>query len=263
MKQVVYVGLGAFVCSFFAACSSAPPPDPGVTAPPSQTTDCAAGDKNGYGVCYPTTDIGTQARTNFTASGIPGSRISNYAFTGYPATDTTVLAPGTTTTVHLAQYYDPQQKGVPGIIGGVPIKVIHLTVAAVWCGPCNEETDFIAGANYTGQNTGGASFATELAPLGVVFVQAIDDGPTVGTGATLSDLNGWITHHKNDFTSTVDPGNANLGIFFDAAAVPFNMNIDARSMEILSSEVGFDTAMDQTIKSKILPFVSNPATVKQ
>ena len=41
------------------------------------------------------------------------------------------------------------------------------------------------------------------------------------------------------------------------------MNIDARSMEILTTDVGFDTAMNTTIKTQILPFVNNSATVKQ
>ena len=62
--------------------------------------------------------------------------------------------------------------------------------------------------------------------------------PTAGTGATITDLNNWVTHHQSDFPSMLDPGVQNLGIFFAGAAVPFNMNIDARSMEILSSELG-------------------------
>jgi hypothetical protein len=251
MKQAV-VGLGLLSTSlFFAACSSAPPPDPGPTGPTVQT-QCSDADKTGSGVCYPTQDIGTGARSSFTANGTAGQRIANFAFTGYPVTDTKLVTPGTPTTIHLANFYNPDGKAT---IAGTPIKLIHLTVAAVWCGPCNEETDFISGGNWTGQNTSGASFATELAPLGVVFVQALSDGPVVGTGANLNDLNSWVNHHANDFTSMLDPGVQNLGVFFDAAAVPFNMNIDPRSMEILSSEVGFDTAMDTTIKNQILPFI--------
>ncbi len=270
MKHVV-IAFGGLVSSFFFACSSAPAPDPGITGP-TVNTSCDATQMNGYGVCYPSSDIGTGARSSLTANATPGNRISNFAFTGYPnaspAAQLTTLdqngqPPSGTKTIHLGDYFDPQGKGVPGIIGGVPIKLIHLTVAAVWCGPCNEETDFIAGANFTGANTANASFAQELAPLGVVFVQAVDDGPVVGTGATINDLNGWINHHANDFTTMVDPGNQNLGVFFDAAAVPFNANIDARSMEILSTEVGFDTNLDNTIKETYLPFVNNPATLKQ
>ena len=36
----------------------------------------------------------------------------------------------------------------------------------------------------------------------------------------------------------LDPNVKNLGEFFQAAAVPWNANIDARSMEILSATLG-------------------------
>lgn len=258
MKQAA-LGLGLLSTSIlFAACSSAPPPSPGQGGPTVNTL-CSEADKSPNGDCYPTSDIGTGARASLSANANPGQRISNFAFTGYPVTDTNLVVPGSPSTIHLAEYYNPN--GVT-TISGAPIKLIHLTVAAVWCPPCNEETDFISGGNWTGLNTTSASFAKELAPLGVVFVQALSDGATVGTGATISDLNNWVNHHANDFTSFVDPGVQNLGVFFDAAAVPFNMNIDARSMEILSSEVGFDTNMNNTIKNQVMPFVNNPATVK-
>jgi hypothetical protein len=247
-----HVALGGLVSLAFA-CSSAPLPDPGIKGP-TVTTVCSADQMNPYQVCYPTQNLGTSARTATTA----GSTINNYAFTGYKTQNLTVLSSSTatSTTVHLADFYDPMQKGIMNVINGQPIKIIHLSVAALWCEPCNEETDFTSGANHTGQNTGGASFASELAPLGVVFVQAIDDGPVVGTGATINDLNTWITWHQNDFTTMLDPGNTNLGIFFDAAAIPFNANIDARTMEILSTDVGFDTQLDQTIKNTYLPLVN-------
>jgi len=259
MKQAV-LGLGVLSSSiFFSACSSAPPPSPG-TGGPTVTTTCSEADTSPGGSCYPTDDIGTGSRSSFSPNATAGQRIANFAFTGYPIGDTTKITTGTTQTIHLADFYN---KDGAATFAGTPIKLIHLTVAAVWCGPCNEETDFISGANWTGYNTGGASFAKELAPLGVVFVQAISDGATPGTGATISDLNNWINHHQNDFPTMVDPGVQNLGVFFDGAAVPFNMNIDARSMEILSSELGFDTNMNNTIKTQVLPFVNNPATVKQ
>ena len=252
MKHLSVV-LGGVFTSLLFGCGSAPPGDPGMPAPTPET--CDATQQNPYGVCYPTQNIGTGARVGST----PGSTIQNFAFTGLPANNLTPLDPtqaqSASTTVRLSNYYDPQGKGIPGVINGVPIKIIHLVVSALWCNPCNEETDFMTGANYTGANTGGASFAAELAPLGVVFVQAVDDGPVVGTGATLFDLGTWITRHKNNFTTTVDPGNANLGVFFNAAAIPFNANINAKTMEILSEDVGFDTTMDQTIKTKYLPMV--------
>jgi hypothetical protein len=258
MKHLLFAfGAVAVNSLLFFGCSSGAPPDPGVN-PPNQTTDCAATDKNAYGACYPTSDIGTKARTG--VNGIAGNRIANYAFTGYPAADTNALVPdGTTKTVRLGDYYDPDQKGIPGVIGSVPIKIIHLVVSAVWCNPCNQETDLVSGANFSGANPNGTSWAKELAPLGVVFVQALDDGAVTGVGATLNDLNSWINHHGVNFTDVLDPNNQNLGVFFDAAAIPFNANIDARSMEILSSEVGFDTNGDTAIKTWVNWVGSHPA----
>ena len=241
------------------ACSASVPPDPGTPGPTVQT-QCADTDQNVFGVCYPTDDIGTGSRSNFGANGASGQRIANFAFTGYLASDTSLVAPGSPEAIHLAHFYNPTLAAIPNAIGGVPVKLIHLTVAAVWCGPCNEETDFISGGNWTGANTNGASFAKELAPLGVVFIQALSDGPVFGTGATLTDLAGWIGRHQSDFTEMLDPNVQNLGVFFDSASVPFNMNIDARSMEILSSETGFETTMNETIKNQVLPWIdSHPA----
>jgi hypothetical protein len=241
------------------ACGASVPPDPGTEGPTVQT-QCSESDQNAFGVCYPTSDIGTGARSNFGMNGAPGQRIANFAFTGFQASNTSLVAAGAPDTIHLARFYNPSLQSIPNIIDGVPVKLIHLTVADVWCGPCNQETDFISGGNWTGANTAGASFAKELAPLGVVFVQALGDGPVFGTGATIGDLATWINHHQSDFTEMLDPNVQNLGIFFDAASVPFNMNIDARSMEILSSETGFQTSMAETIKSQVLPWIdSHPA----
>jgi len=247
------------VSSLLFACSASAPPDPGTSGPTVQTS-CAESDQNAFGVCYPTADIGTGARSSFGSNGTPGQRIANFAFTGYQAVDTSLVQSGSPSAVHLARFYNPSLDAIPNLIGGVPVKLIHLTVAAVWCGPCNEETDFISGGNWTGTNPAGVSFAKELAPLGVIFVQALSDGPVVGTGATLTDLDAWIHHHQSDFTELLDPNVENLGVFFDGASVPFNMNIDARSMEILSSETGFDTTMDDTIEKQVLPWIdSHPA----
>jgi hypothetical protein len=227
---------------------------------PTVQTQCSETDQNAFGDCYPTSDIGTGARSSFGSSATPGQRIANFAFTGFEPTNTSIVTADSPQTIRLAHFYNPNLQTIPNAIGDVPVKLIHLTVAAVWCGPCNMETDFISGGNWTGANTNGVSFAKELAPLGVIFVQALSDGPVMGTGATLDDLAGWINHHQSDFTEMLDPNVQNLGVFFDGALVPFNMNIDARSMEILSAAPGFDTGMGDDIKSRVLPWIdSHPA----
>jgi hypothetical protein len=174
-------------------------------------------DSNPDGVAYPspTNGYGHNARAGTTA----GSIIANYKFLGYPNANPA----GGLQTVSLADYYDPCQKRY---------KMLHITVAGVWCNPCNMETiDLVANE-------------TTLAGDGIVVLQAIDDGGTEGVPATLTDLNYWITVHHPSFTEMLDPGNYNLGAFFNANAIPWNANVDVRTMEVLTSGVGAVMASD-------------------
>lgn len=228
----------------FLACSSSNQQDTGLAGPASSN---ASQDVNPYGVGYPTANIGYVARHG----SVPGNVIQNYRFQGYKAAMDAGSVLDTTqslTTIALADFFDPQ--GKLGANGG-GIKVIHLSVAAVWCPPCNDEADQTAAA------------APGLSAQGVVFVQAIDDGPQRGVPATQQDLNGWIIKHKSNFTEMLDPGLRNLGQFFDAAAVPFNANIDARTMEILSSGVGEPQPSVQADATKWVNWVNaNPPTAQ-
>ena len=226
----------------FMACGSSSTQDSGLQGPGSSQSSA---DTNPYGVPYPTSNIGYLARRG----NVAGNVIQNYKFQGYmgPAdgsaqTDTSAGLKN----VALADFFDPQGKLGPN---GTGIKIIHLSVAAVWCGPCNDETDQTS------------SVAASLAQQGAVFVQALDDGAQVGTPATQTDLNTWIVKHKSNFTEMLDPGLKNLGQFFDAAAVPFNANIDARTMEILSAGVGEPQPSVQQDVQRWLTWVSqNPPT---
>jgi hypothetical protein len=172
-------------------------------------------DSNPDGVVYPGAPYGHNARAGTTA----GNIIQNYKFLGYPNGN-----PGAgLQTVSLADYYDPCQKRY---------KMLHITVAGVWCGPCNNETVDLVNNEQA------------LLGDGIVLLQAIDDGGTEGVPATLMDLNYWITVHHPSFTEMLDPGNYNLGAFFQANAIPWNANVDVRTMEILTSGVGGVTASD-------------------
>ena len=56
----------------------------------------------------------------------------------------------------------------------------------------------------------------------------------------------------------LDPGVKNLGVFFDAAAIPWNADLDARTMEILQDGVGYE---DPTAVQTWLDWVAaNPPT---
>jgi hypothetical protein len=179
-------------------------------------------DANPEGVPYPAQHIGTRPR-GLTPAGAPdttpGNVVSNYKFLGYPGGDRSRGLE----TVALADYFDPS---------ATKYKVIHVMAAATWCGPCNDETDSLVSA------LGDPS--TDPRARGVVYVQALVEGPSPNYGATQSDLDAWIDAHHTPFTEVLDPEAQALGAFFDASSVPFNADVDARSMEILQTGTGYE-----------------------
>jgi hypothetical protein len=144
----------------------------------------------------------------------PGSVIQNFKFLGYPNGSEALGLQ----TISLADYYDPCSKRYA---------LLRLSAAAVWCVPCNEETDAIVADKAT------------LTSERVVVIQALGDGPTMGVGATPADLNSWITKHNSNFTEMLDPNLTNLGSFFVASEIPWNCDIDPRTMEILQAATGW------------------------
>jgi hypothetical protein len=169
-------------------------------------------DTNPDGIPYPSPAMGfgRNKRSGTTA----GSVMNDFKFLGYR--DGIVSAQ--LTRIALADYYDPCSKRY---------KLIHLSVASVWCVPCNQETDAMVAAK------------AQLATQGIVVLQAIADGPIQGTGATTGDLNRWISSHHANFTELLDPGLTQLSGFFDAAAVPWNSDLDPRTMEIVEASTGW------------------------
>ena len=164
---------------------------------------------------------------------IPGSVIQNFKFLGYPNADSSHGLQ----TIALADFYDPCNKRS---------KVLHLSVAAVWCVPCNQETSALVAAK------------TQLASERVVLIQALSDGPKLNVGATQSDLDYWIGKNHPTFTEMLDPDLANLGGFFDAAAVPWNADIDPRTMEIVDEGTGWSGTVDSELHPALSALASNP-----
>lgn len=178
----------------------------------------AAPDTNPDGVPYPTTNLGTVAR-NGTRS---GNRIANFKFLGYPdANPANGLVP-----MSLAQFFDPE---------GKRYKLIHIQASGVWCTFCQQETEIVV------------PLASKFKEMKVVWLVSMAEGPTGGTPAKKSDLDGWIEEFNSPFPHVLDPGNANLGIFYDAAALPWNANINAQTMEILQSGTGAHTTEKQVL----------------
>ena len=188
--------------------------------------------------CYPTSNIGYAERKGAT----PGMRMPNFRFLAHSNNDaaTKTAATGDLTPVSLADYYNPT--------GTKPFKIIRLVVAASWCGPCNQEADFVVTNK----------IPEAVAADGGVFIQALSDGPVVGTPATQTDLEAWINKHALNFSAVLD-GDNKLGPFWLQDAIPENITIDARSMEILAKEAGFGQNILSEMQTWITWTKNNPA----
>jgi thiol-disulfide isomerase/thioredoxin len=182
--------------------------DPGVTGT-GDTTAASAPDKNPGGVPYPTTNIGTNARSGST----PGNTMANFKFLGYPDGDISKgLQP-----MSMANFFDPKAE---------KYRMVRIQASGTWCIHCQKETQTVA------------PLAKQLADRKVAWVISLAEGPTPGTASTTKDLNGWINEFKAPYTHFLDPANHNLGQFYDAAALPWNATLDARTMEIVDAHVG-------------------------
>lgn len=199
---------GLVGCSSSNTPGTEEPFDPGVEGPGVGVADSAP-DVNPDGIPYPTDNIGTIPRKGTR----PGNRIQNFKFLGYPNADKS----GGLQPISLAQYYDPT---------GTKYKIIHIQAAGVWCSACQAETKAVV------------PIKEELEAKGAVWLVSIAEGPTMGVPSKQPDMDGWIERFKSPFTHWLDPGNKNLGPFYDATALPWNANIDATTMEILTSGTG-------------------------
>jgi hypothetical protein len=187
---------------------SGPAQDPGLEGDDG-TSVASAPDKNPYGVDYPIDNIGYTARTGSR----PGNRIQNYKFLGYPDADKSKgLQP-----ISLAQFFDPE---------GRKYKLIHIVASAVWCPPCQAEAEMVT------------PLKSQFEAKKIVWLVSMVEGPARGTPSKQKDLDGWINQFKSPYTHWLDPSNDKMGPFYDIAAIPWNANINAETMEILSSKTG-------------------------
>jgi hypothetical protein len=234
MRQ--YIGRGAITVSLAAllACGSSNSGSPaaadgGGSAP---TSTLSGHDSNPDGVPYPkpTSGYGRNARSGSTA----GSVMANYKFRGYPNGD---MSQGLQT-IALADYYDPC---------GKRYKMIHLSVAGLWCEACDEETNALVGAK------------SQLASEKVVVLQAVDEGAMENVPATQSDLDRWVTAHKSNFTTMLDPGLENLSGFFNPESIPWNCDLDPRTMEIIDDSVGWAGDVTSETRAGLAAIPSTPS----
>lgn len=200
---VVLLGLAAAVTPLTTACSD----DDEVEAFPDP--DLALVDTNPDGVPYPTDRIGGQKRVGRT----PGSRMPNLTFRAYRSGRA-----GGLSTLALSEYFDPDQKRH---------KVLHIQVAATWCAICSSELE----ATMT--------VVDQLEARGIRFVEILVSGATAGQGPSLSEVDEWIDRHRTTFPTAIDVAARRLGpLGINGFAMPYDLLIDTRTMEILDASVG-------------------------
>ena len=123
MKKILFAGAVLGVSMAAAGCSSSAPQDPGIINNNNNNNNVCEKSAVDKTTCYPTTDIGINARKGSVA----GNRVSNYKFVGYgtDASATNLDISKGTATVSLADYFDPKSE---------KYSIIILNVAARWCG---------------------------------------------------------------------------------------------------------------------------------
>ncbi len=186
-------------------CSSAaaPPQDTGLPAEDLST------EANPYSVAYPTKGYGTQARSG----NVAGNVFKNFRFYGYPNGDGT----GGLQPISMAKYFDPEMRNY---------KIIVLSVTGNWCTYCRQETAEIIAKNevFKGKQ--------------IAMIQAVAEGKSSGIPATKDNFDAWVKDYKHNFDVFLDDGKRNLSQYFASGGLPFNLVIDARTMEILSAQNG-------------------------
>ena len=180
--------------------------------------DLAGRGANPDGAPYPTDHIGGAER----AGGRPGDRIPNFTFQAYVDGD---RAAGLKT-ISLADYYDPTGKRA---------KVLDLQVSAVWCAVCSEVTRATVPVK------------EKLRQEGAIILDVFVAGTSPSAGPSGSEVESWMSKHGSNVTTAIDVRGRRLrGIGVDPNAVPYDILIDLRTMEILDSSVGaplnFDVA---------------------
>ena len=199
---------------------------------PFPDPDLSVVEVNPDGVPYPTDRIGGQKRSGTR----PGDRMPNFTFRAYRNPGRA----GGLETVSLAEYFDPQQ---------TRHKVLHLQVAATWCAICSSELEATVGVS------------EQLKERGIVFLEVIVSGATAGKGPSLAEVDAWIDRHKTNFPTAIDVAARRLGALgVNGAAMPHDILIDTRTMEILDSSVGAPVDVGKYVLEALRWVEANPGS---
>ncbi len=171
--------------------------------------DLAMVETNPDGLPYPADHIGGRKRSGTR----PGDRMPNLTLRSYRNGRADGLE-----TISLAEYFDPDQKRN---------KVLHIQVAATWCAICSAELEATV------------TVTEPLKERGVVFLEILVSGATAGEGPSLEEVDRWIDRHKTNFPTAIDVRARRLApLGVSGSAMPHDILIDTRTMEILDSSIG-------------------------
>jgi len=174
-------------------------------------------DPNASGVPYPSGPYGVAA----------GSVISNYKFRGLvnPAVDASAFVD-----MQLSDFYNPTGEdsfAADSAYGERPKpRALWLNMSAVWCGPCQQESEEILPEEYA-----------TYAPLGAELFVLLADSGTPGDPASDKNLVSWVTKYGTAWPAAIDPS-YKLPALFTGSAYPINMVIDTRTMVIVNVIAG-------------------------
>ncbi len=231
--------LGISICAVVAlACTSTVTEQE--TLEPLDTGEGAAADSIAYGagwdepkdtgnaaVAYPAGPYGTTE----------GAIIANVELVGWNNPTESKYDAENAERIQLSDFYDPDgEKG---------IKVILINSGAVWCPPCNGEYRGDFGPSLP-------AIFDELQPEGAMVLGTIfEDANNPPNPAKYVNMEAWAKRYKVPFPFAVDPSHK-LGKYFSIDAVPMNMFVNARTMEILAVESGGDTNILRTELKKYI-----------
>ena len=185
-----------------SGCGSSASEDLPTTMPPASAS-------NPRGQAYPEDHLGTRQRQGRT----PGDRIANLSFRGLRRGAT---AGSELETLSLADYYDPT---------ATDHSVLYIFAAASWCAICARVARELE------------SHGAELEARGARILVVLVNGESQGAGPSLGEFEQFAQRHPVPLDLAVDVRATALGAY-GLQGVPFNLLIDARSMEILDASVG-------------------------
>jgi hypothetical protein len=159
-----------------------------------------------------------------------GSIAENFSFLGWNAPLDRDYATGDLEEVTLARLYDPDGQTMMTTPAGnqVPVQLTLVMISATWCNPCREEQRWLR------DNGKYAEYAEKGVQFLGLILEDINAGP-----AQPKDIASWGKTFDIEYPLALDPAKKS-GVWFTGDAIPLNMIVRARDMQITWKILGSD-----------------------